>query len=75
MSENDEDDANLMLDQLRAHTIERYRADTSAQSGQKRTVDNEALHSPAVRHSEWNGSTNTKSEDIEPTGAPGDKTL
>lgn len=55
--------------------VEILKKATHAEFGQKRTGDNTSLHSPAVRHSEGNASTDPKSEDIQPTGAPGNKTL
>jgi hypothetical protein len=55
---------------IKAHTL-----DTYAQSSQKRTGDNDSLHTSTNPHTEGNGNTNTKSEEIKPTGARGDKTL
>jgi hypothetical protein len=54
--------------------IEHTRA-ASATSSQKRSVDNETCDTQAIPHTEGNGSTDPRSEDIKPTRAPGPKTL
>jgi len=69
MTEKDEDAAERLLDKLREITITRYAEETSAESGQIRTVDNEALHSHAIPHTEVNGRHN-KDEDIKPGQSP-----
>jgi hypothetical protein len=65
MTEQDQDDAELMLDKLREITIARYRTQIAAQSGTIRTGDNAPLLSRQVLQDEVN---DRPSEEITPSG-------
>lgn len=55
MTDVGEEEAESMLENLREHTIARYRADSSAQSSQKRTGDSPPSNTSENSHNEGNG--------------------
>ena len=71
MTERGEEEADQMLENLRERTIARYRASASAESSTIRTGDKSTCNTDTNPHTEGNGSTDPKSEDIEPTGSRG----